>query len=37
MSWALPQALGYYGDSVAMGVATVRRSLGCEDRFGLSV
>jgi dienelactone hydrolase len=34
---ALPQALGYYKDSVAMGVTTVRRSLGCEDRFGLSV
>src|SRR5262245_44041138 len=37
MSWALPQAFGYYEDSVAVGAATVRRSLGCEDRFGLSV
>src|SRR5262249_49842060 len=37
MSWALPQALGYYGDSVAVGVATFRRSRGCEGRFGLSV
>ena len=32
-----PQALGYYEDSVALGVTAVRRSLGCEDRFGLSV
>ena len=37
MSWALPQALDYYGDSVAVGVATGRRSLGCQEWFGLSV
>ena len=37
MSWALPQALGYYEDSVAVDVTTGRRSLGCEARFGLSV
>src|SRR5262245_24865215 len=37
MSWALPQALGYYGDSVAIGVATLRRSHGCDERFGLPV
>jgi hypothetical protein len=35
MSRALPRALGYYGDSVAVGVATGRRSLGCGERFGL--
>jgi hypothetical protein len=37
MSWALPLALGYYGESVAMGVAAFRRPLGCVERFGLSV
>ena len=37
MSRALPQALGYYGDSVAVGVTTGRRSLGSVERFGLSV
>jgi hypothetical protein len=34
MSWVLPQALGYYGDSVAIGVTTRRRSHGCNDWFG---
>src|SRR6476659_4483869 len=29
MSWALPQALGYYGDSVALGIPAGRRSRGC--------
>ena len=29
MSWALPQALGYYGDSVALGITAGRRSRGC--------
>ena len=29
MSWALPQALGYYGDSVAVGMTACRRSRGC--------
>src|SRR5262245_685634 len=36
MSRVLLRALGYYGDSVAVGVATCRRSRGCEERFGLS-
>ena len=29
VSWALPQALGYYGDSVAVGITACRRSRGC--------
>ena len=29
VSWALPQALGYYGDSVALGITAGRRSRGC--------
>src|SRR5262249_44743746 len=31
MSWALPQALGYYGDSVALGITAGRRSRGCRS------
>ncbi len=32
LSWALPQAFGYYGNSVTLGLAAFRRSRICTQK-----